>query len=261
MSFIAALDAELEALHNTLATDPTFVKWRELQRIRGLYSQVSADVVLSGPSGMTAVQVKHTPVQQSPSRGEVDAGPRGRRPDPSRSRAVQEAETIIRAANGDPVPTSDIFEELQGQGITIPGERPLNNLSAMLSNSGLFAANGRRGWTLKQDVSNVDGSDGDIVGSEQEGVMDFNDEITEASQNAITTVAHYIVQTLDEESKSQIRKLAASGGAMPSEIETNIEETACRTLRRPVLNSEIVAIRSEFIKSLFHRERELVKSE
>ena len=261
MSFIAALDTELETLHSLLAGNPTFVKWRELQRIRGLYSQASADVVLSAPSGTTVVQAKHTPIQQASSRGEADVGTRGRRPDPSRSRAVQEAETIIRASNGDPVPTSDILEQLQEQGIAVPGERPLNNLSAMLSNSGLFAANGRRGWTLKQDVSNVDGSDGEVGASEQDGIMDFNEEITEASQDAVITIAHYVVQTLDADARSEIRNLAALGQSMPSDIETKIEEIARRTLHRDVSESELVAIRSAFVKFLFSRERELVKSD
>ncbi len=260
MSFIAALDAELEALHDVLAADPTFVKWRELQRIRSLYGQASADAILSGASETTIVQSKQMPIQQAPSKGETDAGARGRRADPSRTRAVREAETIIRAANGDPVPTSDILEQLQEQGIAVPGERPSNYLSAMLSNSGLFVANGRRGWTLKQDVSNIDGSDGEFVRPDQDEIMDFNEESTDAPEDAVMTIAHYVAQTLDADTKSAIRKLAVLGEAMPSDIEMSLENTARRTLHRDIAESEMVAIRSVFIKSLFHRERGVATS-
>ncbi len=54
-------------------------------------------------------------------------------------------------------------------GILIGGNEPRNNLSAMLSNSGLFTSNGRSGWTIR--VTGEDGGTDDDP--EEEGDPDF----------------------------------------------------------------------------------------
>ena len=68
---------------------------------------------------------------------------------------VAEAERLIRANNGVPMPTVDLLKLLEDADFKINGDNPQNNLSAMLSNSGLFQANGREGWTLKRPSSEI----------------------------------------------------------------------------------------------------------
>jgi hypothetical protein len=50
-----------------------------------------------------------------------------------------------------PTPTAEILRELNEKGITVPGDNPQNNLSAMLSYSEFFKSHGRHGWTLVLD--------------------------------------------------------------------------------------------------------------
>lgn len=226
MSFIVALDAELEALHNVLSTDPTFVKWRELQRVRGLYGQASVDLAVSGTNGTTVFQAK-----QVPARADADNGVRGRRADPGRTRAVQEAEAIIRDANGDPVPTSDILDKLQDHGIVVPGERPLNNLSAMLSNSGLFTANGRRGWTLKQD------------GENEPDVESFVEE-------KIQGIIESFVILFDEDQNKHVSSFYRDYNQIPSDIDGKLLATIKDTLGRELSKAERALMQSNFIKAV-----------
>ena len=85
-------------------------------------------------------------VEESVERAEQKKPPlRQARPE----RAKQTARLYV-ANRAGPVPTADIYEHLTGLGVPIRGENPVNNLSAMLSNSGIFKANGRAGSTLRQ---------------------------------------------------------------------------------------------------------------
>ena len=49
-----------------------------------------------------------------------------------------------------PTTTRNASPILKSEGITYPGESPLNNLSAALSNASEFVSHGRAGWTLAE---------------------------------------------------------------------------------------------------------------
>ncbi len=135
-SFKSALDAEITEIEGELERDPRFLKLRELKQLRSrFYSQDGFGVGTPSPS------------TNGP--GVVTVTPRIRRPVPDRDRILALSQAIIELSV-EPVPTSEIYKDLGEQGITIPGEKPVNNLSAILSNSGLFTANGRRGWTMRK---------------------------------------------------------------------------------------------------------------
>lgn len=55
--------------------------------------------------------------------------------------------------------TSNILTILRERGHEIPGEKALNNLSAMLSYSKQFKAHGRAGWTLIDTNQNAETAD------------------------------------------------------------------------------------------------------
>lgn len=67
----------------------------------------------------------------------------------SRERAIDLAAELIRGRIY-PTPTRDIVAHVQDHGVAISGKDPVSNMSAMLSQSERFQANGRSGWTLAE---------------------------------------------------------------------------------------------------------------
>ena len=135
--FVAALDAEITELREDLERDVRFMRLRELERIRrDLYGDSVA--LNANPVHTTAAVVGTAAISKPPLR----------KPSPQRSRAIELAQSYV-GGQGVPVPTADVLEHLLQNGVSIAGEKPANNLSALMSNSGLFQSNGRAGWTLK----------------------------------------------------------------------------------------------------------------
>lgn len=136
-AFVTALDQEISALEEALNQDVRFVRLRELRRVRALYKDETADLPQphATPKGSLTILPK----------------PPIRRTSPERARATEAARLYLQNRTG-PVPTADIYDHITSLGIALAGEEPRNNLSAMLSNSGLFQANGRAGWTLKPGI-------------------------------------------------------------------------------------------------------------
>ncbi|MFY9294271.1 MAG: hypothetical protein WAP03_26845 [Methylorubrum rhodinum] len=145
--FVAALEAEMAALREALSRDVRYLRLMEMERLRELYREPS-------DSGS---QDSDQAVDRYPGGLRVAPKPPVRKASPERERAIEAARLLITNRTG-PVPTVDVYDHIVGLGITIRGENPVNNLSAMLSNSGLFKANGRAGWTMRDDD---DGADGD----------------------------------------------------------------------------------------------------
>lgn len=134
--FVRALETEIAKLRETLERDIRFLRLRELERVRDLYAPPKDGEMPS--------------LAEFGTKGErLRTKPPVRQASPERTRAIETARLYVTNRAG-PVPTADIYEHLTGLGITIRGENPVNNLSAMLSNSGAFKANGRAGWTLRQ---------------------------------------------------------------------------------------------------------------
>jgi len=55
----------------------------------------------------------------------------------------------------EPTPTRDIMAHLESRGISVSGDVPQNNLSAMLSNTPEVVSHGRSGWTLRSVADEV----------------------------------------------------------------------------------------------------------
>jgi hypothetical protein len=144
--FLDHLMAEIQALEQSLAGDPRFVKLRELQRVRSLYE--SQPGVLS---------------PDSPSL--KGAGEPGQRRQPTPRTMTPETRAIVNAATEyvrnrlTPVPLRELYHEIaEVRGIPIGGKNPINNLSAMLWRYG-FRAEGRAGWRLQETKESADQSD------------------------------------------------------------------------------------------------------
>jgi hypothetical protein len=132
MSVIAAFDAEIAELETSLANDPRSMRIGELRRMKEEYRKISAPTEL----GTTVARLLKA------------ATAPGRKPSPERVRALEETKVLLNG-RATPTKTADILGHLQEHGISIGGNDPQNNLSAMLYHSKEFQSHGRSGWTLK----------------------------------------------------------------------------------------------------------------
>ena len=73
-----------------------------------------------------------------------------RKPSAEREAALQFARDFLDGKT-TPTPTREIFAAMEDAEIGLAGANPMNNLSAMLSNSDEFNSHGRRGWVLAKD--------------------------------------------------------------------------------------------------------------
>jgi hypothetical protein len=145
MSFLTALDEEIRSLHESLDNDPRFIKLRELEHVRALYNGNPVS-----PTESLPVMQSYVPDSERLS-GAIGMGmlaARGRRISHERQAAINEVREFLLGKT-EPTKTADLYDHLKSKGIKIGGSDPLNNLSALLSMSSVFQANGRSGWTLK----------------------------------------------------------------------------------------------------------------
>lgn len=142
---LAAIDDEIDALEAELAADVRMVRLKALREVRALYAdgERSQDRA-AGPTGASQTDASHAGLNGP-------AGPRtiSRRISPNRSQALDAVAMHLQNRTG-PVPTKELLEHIVSIGIEIGGTNPLNNLSAILSNSGRFDSHGRNGWTLRR---------------------------------------------------------------------------------------------------------------
>lgn len=151
--FVAALDREIAGLEAELDADPRIAKLRKLKELRsGFYTQTSA--IRFGAASVSPPQPRPDIIGYPA----AVTTTRVRRPIPDRDRILSISQAIIEIEGG-PVPTISIYRSLVHQGIKLAGDKPVNNLSAILSNSGLFTANGRRGWTMREAGDNPNAVD------------------------------------------------------------------------------------------------------
>lgn len=126
--FIDAVRKEVSALENSLSGDVRYVRLEALK----------------------AVLAEYQPTPRHP----TNATARPRRPHRVtaglRERALEFAQQLLEGRT-ELTSTSEIMEHITGMGLVIPGANPASNLSAMLSRSPHFVANGRKGWTLVAD--------------------------------------------------------------------------------------------------------------
>jgi hypothetical protein len=137
--FVQALDSEIAQLKAELGRDPRYLKLRELERVRKLYTDEAAPAQVSS-NGF------------APSH----KGTSGRTQSPQTKQALDAAERILRDRPTGmfppvPMPIAHLLRRIEHAGIEITGQNPRNTLSAMLSNSPRFRSHGRIGWTLAED--------------------------------------------------------------------------------------------------------------
>ncbi|MCO5064794.1 MAG: hypothetical protein M9924_10275 [Rhizobiaceae bacterium] len=144
-TLVKALDGEIAQLERKLAANPDYIKLAEVRRLRALYLGERQHTQIDNPPAPTGVVRRPSLVGNT-----------------SRSRTSTERQKIVDAAKDyirefiNPTKTADIFAFLERAGFHIPGEKPQNNLSAMLSNSPDFVSHGRAGWTLAENEIAVD---------------------------------------------------------------------------------------------------------
>ena len=121
--FLRTLEREIAELQAELDADPRFQKLERLRSVLPLYRGTQSDMP------KVAATTINRPMREN------------------RSEALRIAAMMLRS-RADPVPTRDIYEYVVANGGEIGGKAPVNNLSAMLSNSDEFVSSGREGWTL-----------------------------------------------------------------------------------------------------------------
>jgi len=135
--FAAALMAEIASLESDLEHDFRYVRLRELRRIYHLYGNPIADTSPATAPGQEPSTTERTQQRQTV-----------RQLSPDRERALTAAKDYVTGLDRV-VPTREILEYLVQNRINVGGASPLNNLSAMISTSGVFQSHGRKGWTMK----------------------------------------------------------------------------------------------------------------
>jgi len=130
MSFVAKLKEEIASTEADLASDPRWVRLQALRDMLRLYE--------SDPE-----------ILRFSSQKEASEGADRKRPRTSgaRKQALEAARNVLIFSSG-PLPTSIIYEAIRKQGVSLGGENPKNNLSAMLHHAPDFVSHGRQGWTL-----------------------------------------------------------------------------------------------------------------
>lgn len=143
MSTPTPLDGEIAQLHAELAKDLRFIRLKHLERLRNEY------LSLPSVASSSSTPPNQEPASADSNAGDVEGRTAGRRRSPEREEALKEARALL-VGKTEPTRLSDIDAHLTDKGIRLGGSDPLNNLSALLSTSGIFTAHGRAGWTLTQ---------------------------------------------------------------------------------------------------------------
>lgn len=136
MSFLAAIDREISDLERKLTA---------LKTARAAYAGEAAPVRSTVASEQAA-----PPAPQVVTKAVTDVSLRQPRRTEYGTKVLDYAKAYIEL-HGGPVPTAELYRALDAAGIEVRGQKPQNALSALLSNSGMFKANGRDGWTLLEN--------------------------------------------------------------------------------------------------------------
>lgn len=214
--FVKALDAEIARLESELGSDSRFVRFRELQRVRGLYSDAKEE---EKPS----ISVRRN----------VLARQSGRRQSPERAKALENVRLFLLERSG-PTTTREILDHLSSLGIPISGEKPLNNLSAMLSNSGQFHSEGRAGWTL--DAGHDEAAD--------EG-----DEATD-NDDVYEQIAESVLADYDSTQLRDAQSWVANNNRIPRDMYLQLVAEAEAKFGREASGDEMIELRRTLIPLL-----------
>ncbi len=211
--FVEAMRAEIASLEAELARDVRFIRLRELRKLTPLYGDDN-HAETPKPAAATAMpsiaRTRQSPRQSSSERESALASSR---------------EYII--SRGDVVPTRDILVHLAKLEIEVGGSNPLNNLSAILSTSGLFRAHGRQGWTLRDGTEPVLGR------------ADYE------------SIASEFVSDLSSDEIEHVSKHIAAGNGVPNEIDGRmLAISRNRNDGRDLTGAQTKALRAMFIDEI-----------
>ena len=135
--FLTALQREISDLEAELANDPRYEKLRHLKELSALYS--------GSPQSLASGAARQSQRSAKAASEALD-------------QALDLAEELIKGRT-EPTPTAEILHWVESRGVVIDGKNPLANLSAKLSRSPHFKANGRSGWTLEAKTTLDGGGD------------------------------------------------------------------------------------------------------
>jgi len=149
--FADTIRAEIAELEVTLADNPTYRKIKALRAALAEYESSESPQCMIPSVAPSA----HLKARKSPAR----------KTSPEREKALEFAYAFVLSQGRKPVPTRIVFEAMERAGITIGGKSPMNNLSAILSNSDLFHSHGRAGWVV-EDLRDDNDTSVEYVGDE-----------------------------------------------------------------------------------------------
>lgn len=225
-NFIAALETEIASLESALSQDERFIRLRELRRVLSLYRGDGDSASRKENGGPSSVLFAgHGFAGRTYAAENLAARRGGRQASPEREKALRAAATLISNSNG-PVPTRDILEHLESIGITISGENPLNNLSALLSNSNKFVAQGRSGWVLKDEFASPSDS------------------------SPFTEICDIILADLETEQLRKIYEEISGHRGIPGDIDAMLLSQARRISGRDLDSEEKRSLRDTFKRRL-----------
>ena len=145
-----AVKAEIARLEKELEHDLRYRCLEHLRHVLALYGEASADVASAVSRGEVVERAADSAARAATRHRRVH-----RLPSPERARAMLAAKDFL-VDRVNPISTRAIMEHLNSLGIEVPGIKPLNNLSAMLSNTDDFESHGRKGWTVRQPAASDD---------------------------------------------------------------------------------------------------------
>ena len=202
--FLSALESEIRQIEAELETDPRFRKLKSLRSVLSLYQG-------GGESGRAEGQVEDQTTRTVT-----------RAPSENRAKALELARLFLRNRVG-PTPTRDIYEHIVDHGGEISGKDPVNNLSAMLSNSDEFQSNGRAGWTLAPE-------DG------QEPI----------AEELYRTVSESVLANLTTQQLTETYSFVSTSRKIPSDIDGHLLGDARERVGRFLTDKESATLREMF---------------
>lgn len=215
--FLAALEAEIAELESELSADVRFIRLNQLRKTLALYvdpSAVTAEMRALSARPITSGQIQARTISSGSAQGSSIKSSKisstaikiaaahlgGRRASAEKVHALDAVALHLSNRSG-PVPTRDLLDHLNDLGIEVGGASPLNNLSAMLSNSDRFVSHGRSGWTLQKEKLN--------------GALELE---------AMDKVASDFAESLTDEGLLQLKMQLQNANTLPNDVISQLKD-------------------------------------
>jgi hypothetical protein len=210
---IAELETELAALRQRLEQTEIYKDIQALERVIRIKSVSQPSAVVSQDSVPDAATVPSQPLRA------VEAVERAGRAESATSSAFKAAVAQYLEGRTQPVSTKEIHDSLMSRGIFVPGDNPVNNLSAHLSRDDRFVSWGREGWTRSDVVTPLGAELRDVGVQFLEGLAGETQQNLrlhvrsahglphELDKDLLTVARHRVGRHLLEEEKRELRKI------------------------------------------------------